>query len=195
MYKLLFVLTFFILSCSTSKQISENEDSKLIIELIEKFIAHDSLYNARTINEYLLPYEYYDQEFTEDGYLAPPPATINPNASKNEFDIANLFELTQFFNDSASMAHVKDQLLNSREIAKNYKLHRLDLVKSEINNKIPNSWYSFYPPIFNSDSSAVYMEYDFYTNGMGSVGYGNGAVLIKKKGLWEYNAFIPGWEN
>lgn len=195
MYKLLFVLTFFILSCSSSKQISENEDSKLIVELIENLIAHDSLYNARTINEYLLPYEYYEHEFIEDGYQVPPPATRNPNASKNEFDIANLLELGQFFSDSASIAHVKHQLLNSGEIAKNYKLTRLDLVKLEMNNRNQNSYYSFYLPIFNADSSAVYMQYDFYTNGIGSVGYGNGAVFIKKKALWEYHAFILGWEN
>lgn len=195
MYKLLFILTFFILSCSSSKQISENEDSKLIVELIEKLIAHDSLYGTATINEYLLPYEYYEQEFTEDGYQVPPPPTPNPNASKNEFDIANSFELTKFFSDSVSITHVKHQLLNSGKIAKKYKLTRLDLVKSEINNESQHSLYSFYLPIFNADSSAVYMEYDFYTNGFGSVGYGNGAVFLKKNSKWVYQTFVPGWMN
>jgi len=48
----------------------------------------------------------------------------------------------------------------------------------------------FYLPIFNADSSAVYMQYDHFDNGYGE---GNAAVFIKKEGKWIYLKFLPGW--
>ena len=189
------LILFIIISCSLSKQILSNEDSTLVVELLEKIIENDSLYETRTINKFLLPYEYYEQEFTEDGDLAPPPASRNPNASKNEFDIANSIKLNPFFSDPASLAHVKHQLLNSEKIAKKYKLSTHDLVSLGKNNEDKDSWYSFYLPIFNADSSAVYMQYDFYPNSNGGFGWGNGAVFLKENGEWRYHDFIPGWIN
>lgn len=192
MRRFLFLISFVIFSCSQSKSMLNSDDSKLFIELIEKFIVHDSLYETRTINKYLLPYEYYEKEYSENGYEVPPPNGIG---DKNEFYFADSKELSQFFSDSSSIAHVKYQLLNSKETAKNLKINRSDLIKLGMDNKDQNSWYSFYLPIFNVDSSAVYMQYDFYSNGFASAGYGNGAIFINKKGLWEYHSFIPGWTN
>ncbi|WP_339759162.1 hypothetical protein [Algoriphagus aquimarinus] len=192
MNRLFLLLPFLIFSCSQIKQISKSEESKLILELLEKYIVHDSLYETRTINKYLLPYEYYEQEYSEDGDLAPPPYGYG---SKNEFDIINSIELNPFFSDSASIVHVKHQLLNSEKIAKKHKLSTLDIVNLAMNNEDQDSWYSFYLPIFNADSSAVYMQYDFYPNGFGGFGWGNGAVLLKENGEWKYHDFIPGWIN
>ncbi|MDR7127731.1 hypothetical protein J2X69_000059 [Algoriphagus sp. 4150] len=62
-----------------------------------------------------------------------------------------------------------------------------------MNNKEQNSWYSFYLPIFSADSSAVYLQHDFYANGIGGFGMGNGAVFVKENGEWKYQDFIPGW--
>lgn len=192
MRRLPFLICFAIFSCSQSKSMLNSDDSKLYIELTEKFIVHDSLYETRTINKYLLPYEYYEKEYSENGYQVPPPYSIG---YKNEFDFVDSKELSQFFSDSSSIAHVKYQLLNSKETAKNLKINRSDLIKLGLDNKDQNSWYSFYLPVFNADSTAVYMQYDFYTNGFGSTGYGNGAIFINKKGLWEYHSFIPVWTN
>ncbi|WP_057939772.1 hypothetical protein [Algoriphagus resistens] len=190
MYRFCFLSCFFIYSCSHGKYLSNEEDSKLISELIGKFIVRDSLNQSGTINNNLLAYEYYEQENIEDGYAVPPPYYTS---SKNEFDFINSVELNTFFHDSASIAHIKHQLLNSKKIAKKYKLSTLDIVKLGVKNRDPNSWYSFFLPIFNADSSAVYLQYDFYANGLGGYGEGNGAIFLKKNGEWEYQDFIPGW--
>lgn len=68
MRRFLFLISFVIFSCSQSKSMLNSDDSKLFIELIENFIEHDSLYETRTINKYLLPYEYYEKEYSENGY-------------------------------------------------------------------------------------------------------------------------------
>lgn len=178
-----------IFSCSQSESILNSDDSKLFIELMEIFIQHDSLYETRTINKYLLHYDYYENEYSEDGYQVPPPYGIG---YKNEFDFKESKELSQFFSDSTSIAHVKYQLLNSRGTAKNFKIAKRDLIKLGMDNKDQNSWYSFYLPIFNADSSAAFVQYDYYKNGLG---FGNGAIFLKKDGNWKYHTFIPGWIN
>ena len=187
---LLAPLLLIISSCGANKQISESDDPELILELLEKLIVNDSLYETRTMNKYLLAYEYYEQEFSDEGHLIPPPYGIG---WKNELDIINSIKLTQSFSDSISIAHVKDQLIKSKKNAKRYKLNNQDLAKLGMINEDQTSWYSFYLPIFNSDSSAVYLQSEFYTNNGTGYGEGNGTVFIKENGEWEFLESIPGW--
>ncbi|WP_194778276.1 hypothetical protein [Pararhodonellum marinum] len=91
---------------------------------------------------------------------------------------------------SKDLDHIREQLILSEEVAKRNRI--IDLNDSDLTNKGDkiSVWYNFYVPIFNLDSSAVYVQYDYNENVYGE---GNGAVLIRKEDRWELLVWLDRW--
>lgn len=187
MHKIIIIFFILLLSCQKTNQKDKSVNSKLILSLIEQYILTDSLnYHGFIISE-LQPYEYYELQFTDDSLRYPPPSGFN---WMNETAVIEQIDLDSYFNDSVTRTHVKNQIVSSKELVDNLSLSSLGDDKLGLKFRNEESWYTFYLPIFNADSSAVYMQYDHFDNGYGE---GNAAIFIKKDGKWIYLKFLPGW--
>ncbi|WP_200979232.1 hypothetical protein [Echinicola sp. 20G] len=189
MNKFRFLVFILLLSCKQTVYKQKIEGTELAISLLEHYILADSLHLRGYISPKLKAYKYYELEFTSDSLSFPPPYGYE---WKNETALNDEIGNDTYFGDSASKSHVKHQIINAKDQVKKFKLTSFENRKAEMEFQKDSSWYVFYLPIFNEDSSAAYMQYDHYHGGFGE---GNAAIYIKQAGEWEYHEFIPGWIN
>ena len=167
--------------------INPEETDQIFKTLIEyKSIGPDSL-----INSQLLPFLVHEKEYTEDGTSVPsPPPSLNGTYINEEFLISYLnsdqfirepgFENKEFFSKKEDLKFLKRQVENSKKLAKQtdlkdyYSAYKYDRNKKE--------GYHFYTPLFNIDSTEVYIQVDFYE---GVYGDGTGYFLVKENGVWK----------
>lgn len=139
----------------------------------------------------LKPYEYDEIEINDDGHRLPP----KDQFLKNEVDIVESLQNEKFPNDSSTLKHLKMQILGRPEIK------TLFYLNSSLKNLWTNSedlaeeFYVFYIPLYNLDSSAMYLQYDYYSVFPG--GYGDGGAFLleeNKEGTWFEKEWISTWE-
>ena len=187
MHKIIIILIVLLNSCKQTSHKNEPLTSNLVANLIEQYILADSLNHYGFIITELQPYEHYDLQYMDDGIRHPPPQGYK---WKNEIALIEYIELEEYFTDSISSQHVKSQILKSKEFAESIDLSSLGEVTLGTDFEDTLSWFLFYMPIFNTDSTAVYIQYDHYDNGYED---GNAAVFIKKDDEWVYYKFLVGW--
>ncbi|WPP52206.1 hypothetical protein [Catalinimonas niigatensis] len=164
-------------------------DEELIISILENYIEEDSLYSSDYIYPELLPYIYYQPEYSDDGLEHPTPPPSYEGEYLNEIKFIERLECEKYFSYEDS-SHIKHQIFLSSKIFSTLNLSSLSKREFEFSPDEAASWYAFYLPVFNNDSSAVYVQYDYQYEG---VGYGNGAILVKKNGHWIMVKFISRW--
>jgi len=183
--KLLSLFTILIFtSCETSK-ISEEP---FIIEVLNHYIEEDSLYRTNHISSRLLSYTYYETQYTKDSLQIPLP-TEPFTEYQNEINMIETIANHEYFS-SKDADHLKHQLKRSREVSKSVKFSTLSSLNLEMKEAKLSYGYFFYVPIFNLDSSAVYVQYDCHNNLYGD---GNGALLIKDNGKWKKAEWFTRW--
>jgi hypothetical protein len=94
---------------------------------------------------------------------------------------------TKFPNIERNLNHLKSQLTSPTSKAK------FDFGKNTIDpNKLDldKPYYKVYKPIFNLDSTGVYLEIDYHHQIYGD---GRAFVFEFKKGSWKNVMFIPTW--
>ncbi|MCX2839585.1 hypothetical protein OQ279_15670 [Salinimicrobium sp. MT39] len=133
----------------------------------------------------------HEKEYTEDGHPLPsPPPSLNGTYIDGEYLIRFLnsdefirepgFENKDFFSKEADLKHLKGQIENSKKWAKETDLK--DYYLAYKNDRNEKEGYHFYTPLFNNDSTEVYIQVDFYE---GVYGDGTGYFLIKENGTWK----------
>ncbi|RXG18645.1 hypothetical protein DSM03_1017 [Leeuwenhoekiella aestuarii] len=175
--------------------INPEETDQIFKTLIEyKSIAPDSV-----INSQLLPFLIKDKEFTEDGISVPsPPPSLNGTYINEESLVSFLnsdqfirkpgFENNKFFSKEKDLKYLKKQIEKSKKLVKQTNLNSFyPAYKSDRNEK---DSYHFYTPLFNSDSTEVYIQVDFYE---GVYGDGTGYLLLKENGAWKVVASTGIW--
>lgn len=174
------------MSCEKTKTI-KNEN--LYIEVIQNYIIEDSLYRTENISPRLLPYFYYPSQYSEDGLEIPSPPVSYFGEYIDEIQLIERIGNQTYFSEK-DKDHLKYQLIMSKNISNSNKDVKISKVNNAKKEEIETIWYSFYVPLFNIDSSAVYVQNDFYDNGYGD---GSGALLIKKDGQWKLVDWFSRW--
>lgn len=164
-------------------------DEELIISVLENYIEEDSLYNTDYVYPNLLPYIHYQPQYTDDGLEYPTPPVSYDGEYLHEVKLIERLDCEKYFSYKDS-SHIKHQIFLSNKIFSTLNLSSLSKKEFEFLPDESASWYAYYLPIFNHDSSAVYVQYDYQYEG---VGYGNGAILVKKNNNWIMVKFIPRW--
>lgn len=183
----LLLIVLIIFSCSPEHK-AVNE--KLIVSILENYIEEDSLYDSDYIYPALLPYIYYEPQYSEEGFEFPPPPSSNEGEYLNEEKLIERLESEEYFSLEKDAQHIKHQIHLSGEAVPTLSLSSLSKKEFEFSPNEAASWYTFYLPIFNHDSSAVYVQFDLH---YGSEGLGNGAILVRKNGEWSMIKWIPRW--
>lgn len=112
----------------------------------------------------------------------------------NEVDIVESIQNEKFPNDSSTLKHLKMQILDRPEIKNSFYLN-FSLKNLWTNSKdLPEEFYVFYFPLYNLDSSAMYLQYDYYFGFPGEYGDG-GAFLLEenKDGTWFEKEWKSTW--
>lgn len=195
------IILFVLFSCNPTNSELSLGDEDFITDLLDEYIRQDSINIHVTISDELSPYLHYIPEFSDEGYEAPPPPDALEGRYINEFNLvetinsdmnyATGFERTnlKYFSAIKDLDHLKNQIMQSKELVKKINVKKWS---KKYNSKIEDKegWYNFYFPLFNHDSTQVFLQYD-YRNG--NYSEGNGAVFIKKNGKWELARWIIGW--
>ena len=161
----------------------------LYIDVIQNYIIEDSLYLTANILPRLLPYFYFPSQYTEDGLEIPPPPVSYYGEYIDENKLIERIGNQTYFSEK-DKDHLKYQLIMSKKISNSNKDVKISKVNSGKKEELETIWYSFYVPLFNIDSTAVYVQNDFYDDGYGD---GSGALLVKKDGQWKLVDWFSRW--
>lgn len=187
--RLFFFLIIFVgVSCTQTNKINARLNESLFIEVIKNYIVEDSLYRTDIISPRLYPYIYYPTQYTEDGLEIPSPPSFDNGEYIDENKLIERIGHQAYFSEKDG-DHLRYQIISSQEISSTInisKLSKIDSLKAEEVTK----WYIFFVPLFNNDSSAVYVQYDFHDDYYGD---GNGALLIKNNGQWKLIDWFDRW--
>ncbi len=171
------------LGCTSNSKISQKSQNQLVEILIDDLIYSGKLDKQAFIIEHVYPITYYSIEVNEDGIEIPPPEYN----SRNEREIINWIEMDLFPKNEQTLNHVRSQIEGSTSKAK------FDFGSKSIDpNKIDfeKPYYMVFKPIYNLDSTAVYLEIDYHYNNYGD---GRAYVFELKNESWENVKFIPTW--
>lgn len=181
-------LIFILLNISCEKT-NTIKNEILYIHVIQNYIIEDSLYRTENISHRLLPYFYFPSQYTEDGLEIPSPSVSYDGEYIDENQLIDRIGNQKFFSEK-DRNHLKYQLIMSKKISNSNKDLKISKVNSGKKEEVGTIWYSFYVPLFNIDSTAVYVQNDFYDNYYGD---GSGALLIKKDGKWKLVDWFDRW--
>lgn len=179
-FMMILILIFF--GCKESKQeIPELND------LFYAYVLEDSLDTAAYFNKKMIPYHYSEPEYLNGMEI---PEHWNPH----EPEIMSIIKLCKILEGSIHFlpldtAHIKQQIENSQKISNTIRIVLPNVSYPKLED-LPEHWYSFFVPIFNSDSSAVYVQYNYHH---GNFGTGSGAVLVKQQGNWKMVKWNDRW--
>jgi hypothetical protein len=176
----LILLSFMFISC-VGNQVKDNIN-KEVSNVTNAFIEDNSLYKYGVIFNKFAPYEYYEIKYTSSGKEIPN-SEFN-YALKNEKILLKIIDSKKFFDPVKNSDILKQQILQSKITFSDFTLD-LDYLKSK-NYAYKDTLTSFtlYPPLFNSDSTAAYIQYDFFDYGIED---GIGTVYIKKNSEWFFH--------
>lgn len=183
-----FSLFLILAACKSSNPTIENDYVFDVGVIITELIESGYIDRKVPIADRLKTIEYYNLEYFDDSLLAPPP---NPFA-QNEVVIINWVDSEYFPNDSTTRNHVQYQLKYLNENRSQFRLIKGDLKLRKFERAFPGHCYFFYKPIFNQDSSAMFLRHDRY---YGYLGEGGIHLLVKENGKWVFEKFIHTWEN
>lgn len=187
--KLFILLTgILIFSCRTGASLP---DDNHIVNVLNNYIEEDSLYSGN-ISSSLLPYFYYSVQYSDDGNEIPPPPVSLDGEFLDENKVIERTGEERYFSKKDA-GHIKYQLLKSKRISSSHKAVNLSKAIKRNEEGKTGSEYNFYVPIYNRDSSAVYVQYDYFIDF--SNGYGNGAILVRDNGKWKMVKWIDRWMN
>lgn len=187
----LFFLLIIIVSVSCTQTENKNftrTGEDLFIEVIENYIVEDSLYRTDIISPRLYPYIYYPTQYTEDGLEIPSPPSFYDGEYIDENQLIERIGHQEYFSEK-DLDHVRYQIISSQDVSNTTNISKLSIMDSLKAEEV-TTWYIFFVPLFNIDSSAVYVQYDFHD---GYYGDGNGAILIKNKGQWKLIDWFDRW--
>lgn len=185
MYKILIAFCFLTISlgCTSKRKASQGSQYQLVETLIDDLIESENLEKQAFIIEHVYPIQYYKVEISEDGLEIPPP----DYNSRNEMGIINWIEMDLFPKNEQTLNHVRSQIEGSTSKAK------FDFGSKSIDPKkidFEKPYYMVFNPIYNLDSTAVYLEIDYHDNYYGD---GRAFVFELKNESWKNVKFIPTW--
>lgn len=179
---MLLTLPVFFFACKNKEEGKKYViDEKLIVSILEECVRQDSFKRDFSIIPKLKPYSLYYPLFTDDGLEIPPsPPDFKESFTSPEKLITEIEDSTLFIlqNDSS---FVKEQILYSKDLYSNFFISELISKKIDKDSINYDQLYLFYTPIFNKDSSAVYVKYDHYYY---TFAQGVGLLLAKRNGKW-----------
>jgi len=188
MHFLKFSILILFVSCIAGQKQTKNSEEALVLNLIEQYYKHGPLQPQTFVSPTLLPFKYYDYEQTGDGIIVPP--TEQNIGNFNEQSFFRIIRNNEHFKVESESNWIKEQILNSNATSKIISLKNLN---NHIANKTKsNRWYSFYIPIFNTDSSAVYLQYDYFDGGYEE---GRAALMVTSNGEWKLIETYHIWMN
>ena len=183
-----FSLFLILAACKSSNPTIENDYVFDVGVIITELIESGYIDRKVPIADHLITIEYYTLEYSDDGLLAPPPTLF----AINEEDIIGLVDSEYFPKDSTTRIHLQYQLKFLTENRSQFRLIRGDLKLRKFERAFPGHCYFFYKPIFNQDSSAMFLQHDRY---YGYLGEGGIHLLVKENGKWVVEKIIHTWEN
>ena len=171
-----------ILSLGCTESTNEQKDYDPILSLVKiKQLNYDSL----TFVPKLTHYKYYNQDLQDS--LTPPKASPR---HINEFDIAYSIASKDLFKGKDQLDFLQKQILDT--------LNTFEMDFSGLNqnlnesSRVSNHFISFYRPLFNLDSTAVYIQYEIYDNGYIE---GEGLILRRNGKSWDQQGLVTQWMN
>lgn len=192
----LFLISFlFLISCSTNESSNKNQEH-IYIQLLEEYVQQDSIIFNSVIDNKVHPYTYYDPVYVN--------GTIAPAPGGGGFGVSYFNEQT-FITYINSRHDGKSDSYFSKECDRDFLKKQTEIVGKRDNwfdvtewcerhnadiDKFEGELHTFYLPLFNCDSTEVYLQYD-YENG--SYGEGNGAIFVKKNEKWILVKIISNW--
>lgn len=186
-------LSFLVLILFTSCKFQKSDTENLYIQLIEEYVRQDSIHLIGKINHTLLPYAHYEIELI-DGHISPPPS---PSITKSFFNevvfrkhVNENSQRDTFFMTICDSEFLKSQVIESSK--RETPLSIADWARKNEGKVAEDEFifFSFYTPLFNCDSSQVYLQYDYQN---GTYGEGNGAIFEKKNKKWRLVKKIINW--
>ena len=197
----LIIIAFIIASCHQKElkieaKVDNDQQKKLIGEIIQAAISLDSLDSTVPVAEELLPFIYFPGYKDTQGNEMPPPRSFKGYYTNEVFMAENLEYISQFNLSQQDIDHLKTQILQSKQmhIPREYlavaEVFSIEEAKAGNGRKTEKS-YIFYVPLFFQDSSKVYLQYDRNCHGCG---YGSSIILSRQNDSWIKIGNIPTWE-
>ena len=194
MKALLYLSLLLISSCKINQE--NNPSNDLYIQLLEEYVKQDSIVIKGFVSNRLRPYKYYNIEYYK-GTEVPQPLGGFGESYVNEQSLIRYINRVaidsnsnKYFSSSCDSIHLKHQIILSSKLkelpdisiwSKKYSINAENLDKE---------FYIFYIPLFNCDSTQVYLQYDY---NKGIYGQGNGAVFEKQNNKWKLVKWISRW--
>lgn len=177
----LILLSIIFISCQESQEEGNQKINKEVSKVVNVFIEDKAMYKYGVIFNKLSPYQYYKLQHTSDGKEIPPPSTSY--ALKNEIDLLKTIDSEKYFDSIKNKNNLKAQLIQSEKIYSDFSLNLNYLKEKNYAFKDTLTSYIIYPPLFNNDSTAAYIQYDFFDYGWEE---GTGTIYIKKNEEWHF---------
>jgi hypothetical protein len=184
----IFSLFLFLVGCKSSNPSIENDNVFDVGIIITELIESGYVDRKVPIADRLKTIEYYTLEYFDDSLFAPPSTPF----AQNEEDVIKWVDSEYFPNNSTTRNHVQYQLKYLNENRSQFRLVRGDLKLRKFERVYPGHCYIFYKPIFNQDSSAMFLQHDRY---YGYFGEGGIHLVVKANDKWVVEKFIHTWEN
>ena len=192
--KILFYISLLlIVSCNIDQE--NSPPNNLYIQLLEGYIKQDSIEIEGLISERLHPYKYYNLQYYKGSEVPPPPPGFGESYTNEQSLIRNINTNSKdsinvmYFSSSCDSTHIKYQIILSSKLKKLPNISNWSKKNSDsINNN--KEFYIFYIPLFNCDSTQVYLQYDYHK---GTYEEGNGAVFKKQNNEWKLVKWIFRW--
>lgn len=180
------------LGCKSQIQTKPSQNGNVLISQILSELIHigrikDDVFICHTLK----PYEYYEIELTDDGLRIPPKDPF----VRNELDIVESLQNEKFPNVGLTLMHLKMQILDR---SKNKSSRHLNSPLKNLwtnSEDLPEEFYVFYIPLYNLDSTAMYLQYDYFVGFPGGYDEGGAFLLEKDKdGTWFEKEWKSTWE-
>ncbi|WP_268036267.1 hypothetical protein [Algoriphagus sp. PAP.12] len=186
-------LVLILLGCKSQVQNKPSQNGNVLISQILTDLIHAGrIKDDVFIYHSLKPYEYYEIDISEDGLIIPPKDPF----VRNELDIVESLQNEKFPNDSSTLLHLKMQILDRPKIKTSFYLNSLLENLWTNSEDLPEEFYVFYIPLYNIDSTAMYLQYDYFVGFPGGYGEGGAFLLEKDKdGTWFEKEWKSTWEN
>ncbi|BDD14587.1 hypothetical protein MATR_14120 [Marivirga tractuosa] len=171
----LILLSFILISCQESQEEDTQKLNKEVNKVVNVFIEDKAMYKYGVILNKLSPYEYYNLQHTSGKEIPPSRASYD---LKNEISLLKIIDSEKYFDSIKNKNNLKTQIIQSEKIYSDFSLNLNYLREKNYAFKDTLTSYRIYPPLFNNDSTAAYIQYDFFDYGWKE---GSGTIYIKKK--------------
>jgi len=177
----LILLSFTLISCQEIQEEDTQKIDKEVNKVVNVFIEDKAMHKYGVILNKLSPFEYYKLQKTSDGNEIPPSSASY--ALKNEISLLKIIDSEKYFDSIKNKSNLKTQIIQSEKIYSDFTLNLNYLREKNYAFKDTLTSYIIYPPLFNNDSTAAYIQYDFFDYGWEE---GTGTIYIKKNEEWHF---------